>query len=311
MEKNFSYSEFTKAVVEGIKAYLPESFADASVEICTVIKNNNMKLKGLVISNEDNNVVPTIYLEQFYEKYKAGEGMDDVMASIASLRLKSETKEDFGAKDIIDFEKVKDRIIPRLVNLKWNKLSLTQKPHTILCDLAITYHILLGEKDGVMSVPIGYDLMNRWKITENDLYEIALKNQPRLCPTKVRSMREVISHMAGFDVGADIPADDTMFVITNKQQVNGAAALLDKEAMNKVVDTIGEDFIILPSSIHECIIVRGAGNEDIETISSMINEVNETQVSLEERLSDHPYKYSKELGLIPCYGDMSKGEKAV
>lgn len=65
-----------------------------------------------------------------------------------------------------------------------------------------------------------------------------------------------------------VPQDDLMFVLSNKQKVNGAAALLDKDIMQKIVEKFGEDFYILPSSVHECIIVSADADMDTSQLTA-------------------------------------------
>ncbi len=93
------------------------------------------------------------------------------------------------------------------------------------------------------------------------------------------------------------PADETMFILSNEQKVNGAAALLDKEIMKTVIERIGKELFVLPSSIHECIIVPATADMDVSTLVSMVRDVNQSQVAPDERLSDSVYVYTKDGGL--------------
>ena len=95
-----------------------------------------------------------------------------------------------------------------------------------------------------------------------------------------------------------VPQDEMMFVLSNKQRVNGSAALLDKEIMQSIVDKFGGEFYILPSSVHECIIVAADADMDTSQLTAMIQEVNAGQVAPDERLSDHPYRYTVKDGLL-------------
>ena len=78
--------------------------------------------------------------------------------------------------------------------------------------------------------------------------------------------------------------------------MNGAATLLDKNLMGEIVETLG-DIYILPSSIHEVLIIPIRTSMEVEALHSMVCEVNDTQVAPEERLSNHVYKYTVEDGL--------------
>ena len=96
-----------------------------------------------------------------------------------------------------------------------------------------------------------------------------------------------------YEMGLSGPGEDAMYVISNSDKTFGAAALLDSDAMDKIEEQIGE-FYILPSSVHECILVPKKEDMDLATLENMVQEVNATQVSKEEKLSDHVYAYDSE-----------------
>lgn len=301
MEK-MSFDVFTKAVVEKIREYLPESFANASVELQTVVKNNDLKLTGLTIRSADSNISPTIYLEQFFEKYQAGEDMNEVLETIADIRLRNELKETFDVGQITDFDRVRGKIVPRLIGKEWNRELLAIRPHKIIADLAVTYHIMMGRDfSGVASAPITNALMESWGVDVDTLHDLAIQNMPKLLPSTFQTMSSVLASMMGEDaeelLSAMPPADEAMFILSNEQKINGAAALLDKEIMKTVIERIGKEFFVLPSSIHECIIVPATADMDVSTLVSMVREVNQSQVAPDERLSSSVYVYTEDGGL--------------
>ena len=86
----------------------------------------------------------------------------------------------------------------------------------------------------------------------------------------------------------DIP--DTMFVLTNDTKVNGAAAILNDDIRQEIAEKVG-DFYMLPSSIHETLIIPKDAGMEFKELEQMVQEVNQTQVAPGERLSDHVYEY--------------------
>ncbi len=301
MEK-MSFDVFAKAVVEKIREYLPESFANASVELQTVVKNNDLKLTGLTIRSAESIISPTIYLEQFFERYQSGEDMNKVLETIADVRLRNEVKETFDVGQITDFDRVREKIVPRLIGKEWNRELLAIRPHKIIADLAVTYHIMMGRDfSGVASAPITNSLMDAWDMDVDTLHDLAIQNMPKLLPSTFQTMSSVLASMMGEDaeelLSAIPPADEAMFILSNEQKINGAAALLDKEIMKTVIEKIGKKFFVLPSSIHECIIVPATADMDVSTLVSMVREVNQSQVAPDERLSDSVYVYTEDGGL--------------
>ena len=86
----------------------------------------------------------------------------------------------------------------------------------------------------------------------------------------------------------DIP--DTMFVLTNDTKVNGAAAILNDDIRQEIAEKVG-DFYMLPSSIHETLIIPKDAGMEFKELEQMVQEVNQKQVAPGERLSDHVYEY--------------------
>ena len=194
--------------------------------------------------------------------------------------------------------------------MEGNDELLAQRPHAEMEDLAVTYCVMLGEDaNGSMSVPITNQLMETWGVTQEDLHQLAQTNQETLTPSTFKSMNEVMVEMMlpqiMEDMGIDresaeqmisdmIPPDDMMYVLSNEQKVNGAAALLDEKMMDQVAEKVGVDFYILPSSVHEVLIVPAEVGMDLKDLENMVQEVNATQVAPQDRLSDHVYQYDNE-----------------
>lgn len=294
--KKMQFDEFSNLVVERVKEFLPEQFEKASVSLQVVTKANDVKLTGLTISSVQSNVAPTIYLESFYEKYEDGEDVDAILSRIAEVRLEHEVANDFDASLVTDFDKCKHLIVPRLVSVDMNMEMLEKRPHTLMDELAVFYCIHLDCcKDGTASIAITNDILKMWDMDVEDLHELAVNNLPSVLPSTFKGMSEVMMEMTGMEF-PDV--DEKMFVLSNVQKVNGASALLDKEIMKAVIDRVGTDFYILPSSLHEVLIVPADAGMDVSDLEAMVREVNDTQVSIEGKLSDFVFKYSADAGIF-------------
>lgn len=296
------FEEFKNEVVGKIKEFLPESFASADVSLQVVRKNNDLQLTGLTIRSTESNICPTIYLEKFYEDYIDGADMGEILSKIAQVRMNHEVSEQFDVAQITDFEQVKGKLVPRLVNADMNAALLESRPHKIIADLAVIYCVFLDQQfDSAASVAVTNDLMGIWNTSVEELHEVAVSNLSEILPSTFQGMTEVLSELADISredmekmgMSAD---DEQMYVLSNILKTNGAAALLDKKMMEEIIGTVGE-FYILPSSIHETLIVPKKPEMDVKTLENMVSEINTTQVQFEERLSDHIYAYSLEDGL--------------
>ncbi len=296
-----NFNEFAQNIVDNIRDYLPPEYFSAEISLKEVVKNNDTVLTGLMIRSEERNIAPNIYLNQFFEEFKDGRNIESIMKDIAAIRVRNEVSQDFDISNLTDINVVREKIICKVVNYEHNKDYLSEKPYTVIEDLAIMYAIDLGGGNGGrMTAPITNQLLNEYGISKEELHGIAMENLEKETPV-FKSMREVLVDMM-FPEGIDeddpraymLPPEEdipTMYVLTNEEKMNGASALLNRKFMDSISEKLGGDFVILPSSIHEVICLRADTDLDIDTLNTMIMDVNETQVSPEERLSDHAYQY--------------------
>lgn len=307
-----NFEAFKKEVMDNIKDYLPEQYHDSDVQINTVQKNNEA-LDGLIIRNPYSNISPTIYLNPFYEDYQDGEDIITILGKIANMYTEHRIFQDFDPSQVTDFNVAKNQIIPRVVGTKDNMNFLNQRPYTAMADLAVVYYIAIGETpSGSMSIPITNEIMNQWEITADELFDIAKDNAKRLFPSVFKSMRETMLEIMlpeliaqyGDEISARkvfdrmMPTDIPMHVLTNEQKLNGATALLDEGIMKTVIETVGDDFYVLPSSIHEILIIPDDGTKTIEDLEIMVQDINKNEVAPQDRLSDYVYRYDKVMRTI-------------
>ena len=298
------FEEFKNSIADQIRDFLPEKYEDASVSLQEVTKNNDTVLTGLLIRTEDSNIAPNIYLENFFEQYQDGREMDDILQNIADVRVQHEMEQGFDVSKITDFDQVKDNIICKLINAELNADYLADKPHTMVEDLAVVYAIDLGGSEaGHMSAPITNHLMEEYGVTAEQLHDIALHNLSE-SQIEFKTMRDVLVDMMfpdGIQEGDPrafmLPPEEenpSMYVLSNAEKLNGAAALLDAKTMEDISEKLGGDFIVLPSSIHETIVLPLNEDMDRHTLEAMVQDVNAGQVAPEERLSDHVYMYDSQ-----------------
>lgn len=291
-----TFEEFLNYVKDAIKGFLPDKYQDCNVAINEVLKNNDTKLHALTVSSPEGNVAPTIYMEQFYADYKDGQDISDVLEEIARVRVDHEVGQDMDVSHIMDYSQVENRITARLINAEKNAEYLADKPHKVVDDLAVVYSINLGEHEGgTMSVAVTNNLLENYGVTVDELHEAALRNMDELSQSQFKSMGQVMMEMMGEDFPQEMlpPDDGAMFILSNSSKLFGASALLDKKVMDDISQKLG-DFYILPSSVHETIIVPKRAGVELNELENMVQEVNSTQVAENEQLSDHVYAYDAE-----------------
>jgi len=220
---------------------------------------------------------------------------ETVLKKIAELRVNHEYTDEFDVEYISEFSRCKGKIVPRLINAEANQNMLLERPYKEILDLAVTYHILLDE-EGSMSVPITNSLAEKWGVTAEELYEISISNMSTVNPSSFRGINEVMAEMTGMSVEElELLGEEKMFVLSNRNKSFGAVALLDKEMMKHITDRFGSVYM-LPSSVHEFLIIMIDENMNVSDLRAMVHEVND-QVSLEERLSENVYILTIEKGL--------------
>lgn len=333
-----NYQEFKDFVAENIKDYLPEKYQDAKVRVSEISKNNNMKLDGLMITLPEQNVCPNIYLNSFYQDYEAGRPIDDIMETIENLREMHDVEKNISVRDMLDFEQVKDSIVFRVVGVEENQSILQNMPHRIEHDMALIYQIMMQKtEDGMASTQITNDMMGFLGVDEKTLHEAAMKNTPREFPMTFQSMDEVIKEIMRkdfmginldelsdedgmksfleelFEEGMEDMEQDAspMYVLTNESKLNGAAVLFYPEVQEKIAKQLNGDYFVLPSSVHEVLIVPDQGNMEYQELKDMVNEVNATQVSPDEVLTGEVYSYDKESRQLMFASEKEERSQAV
>lgn len=300
-------------IKENVTDYLPERFEKAEITIQQVVKNNDVVLDGLSIRNPDSNLSPNIYLNPLYEQYQKGRNLDELVSSIADTYIENmEPIENrtfqVQIEDIKNYEVVKGEIFPRLVNLEKNTTRLQNVPYMQREDLAITYHVKVsGNRDSIGSLMITNELMEVYGVTKEKLHTQAMENMERLSPPVFLPLGEMIVDVMTEDFGRNegvsqeeakeyvkdmIPTGGpNVYCLTNQYKMNGAVGIMSESIQQMVADRVGGDYYVLPSSVHEVLIVPQSAGMDPEELTDMVNTVNEGCVMQDEILSDHVYQY--------------------
>ncbi|MBQ7766121.1 MAG: hypothetical protein IJ397_04695 [Lachnospiraceae bacterium] len=286
---------------------------NVTVSLQDITKNNGVVLTGLTIAQKNVNISPTIYLEDFYEEYEKGKSMEDVMEEIKEIFYRSKMDRDIDMKFFTEYEQAKKRIVFKLINYDKNRELLKTIPHREYLDLAVVYYYLVDMKEfSNATILIHNKHMESWQIDEETLYELASKNTPQLLKTNFCGMMEVLKELAEEDFWCDILGESSdeengllmeahketdatgMYVLSNQSRLYGAGVLLYEGVPEQCREQLGSNFFILPSSVHEVILVPDLGQVTREKLGEMVREVNATQVEEQEQLSDFVYYYDGE-----------------
>lgn len=285
-------TDFAQKVCKAVKEKLGEQH---TVELKEVRKNNGVLLHGLLISSGSHNVVPTIYLDHFFRAYNEGMTFAEILRKLLEVYGQDVPARSINMEFFRDFEKVQDRICFRLIGQAGNEELLRDIPYVEFLDMAICFfYAYKGNELGEGSILIHNSHMKMWECSVADLMGLARRNTPALFPWQCCTMEEVIREIIDRERQGELLAEEVpMKVLSNRQRMNGAACLIYPEVLEGLAEECKTDLYILPSSIHETILLADSGKERPGELKSMIIQVNRTQVAPEEVLTDSLYRYDR------------------
>lgn len=302
---------FAYGVSEQIHQHLPEELQNMEFEVVQNVKNNGVILTGLSARVPGENISPVLYLNDFYDEIKKGASIEETMEAIASCiknyRNDAMMNLNVGSHEI---DMLQDKVTPMFINGKANRDMLQSMPHIQVEDLAMIFKVDLKMpgSSGIGTMKIKNEMLERWGISKEELYNRAVSNIQKYDAPVLSPMSEMVFELStGSDSDTNLLEkpemfneykDEMMFVLTNESRHHGTAALVCPEVMNKVHELMPEGFYILPSSIHETIIVSKDCEISPKHLGQMVREINHEMVDREDVLSDRVYEYDKDLGKI-------------
>lgn len=289
-----NYENFIAEVKSRVECLCPE----ACVAIEKVVKNNSLTLDGIVIRREGECLTPTIYLNGMYGEYHSGKTLDDIVEEIISIDKNQRMKCDVDPDYFCNFEQVKGNIYAKLINYEKNEELLKRLPYRKFLDLAIIYYgVFDGFSDGVGMWNITNDVLKGYSIDEEVLYQNAMNNTIKEQPYFIKTMMELLGeimpeeeYLQYVDEDMVVERRSPMYVMSNEDKIFGAITVLYPGVLNGFYEKHG-DFYVLPSSVHEVILIPVSEGIEEKELQSMVVEVNRTALKPEEFLSDNVYIY--------------------
>lgn len=326
-----NYDEFLTNICQGTAELIgKEEISGKKVTLQKVIKNNDVELDALIIIDKNSHISPTIYINHYYEEYTDGRDFDDIVDEIFGLYCMHSCDLHFDIDIFRDFEKIKDKIVYKIINAKSNKKLLKDVPHIKYMDLAIVFYCIFeDESNGNATILIHKSHFDMWGITLRKMYKIAAENTVRILPPEIKDIDSIVKTIISEDIRKDILSSDTvrerfeneygsvdkvaeeimddisafrhdlkMYVLTNARRFNGAICILYDNVLKNFADKMEKDLYILPSSVHEVILVLYEENICKAELDDLVKEVNREELDISDILSDHAYFFSREDGKI-------------
>lgn len=283
-----NYDQFVQVIRDKVTVTVGDGF---EVQVYTADKNNGTRYKGIIIRAEDASICPVIYLEGYYDRYLAGTAsIEEVVTDVLRTYADNRDPGNYPVKDFLDFNYISNRVIFKIINKEKNRDLLKDVPHTVidnLPDLVIVYMVNVGEFRGsVATIMIRNEHMKEWGVDTQKLYELAMENTPIIFPWTLSSINEVLKGFGMPEIDAEIP----MNILSTEYRVNGAGVIVYPGVLHEVYKRMGGSYYILPSSIHEVIVVPKMEGRS-EYLKEMVRTINASEVADEEVLSDSVYLY--------------------
>ena len=282
---------------------------DWTIELHTdVILNNGTTHIALILYKNGEKLHPQIYLERFFEDYKRGKTMKEILQDVMTTyeeALKNINPDSLSG--IEDWEQVKGRLAFRLLSKERNKETLENYVYKEFLDLAaiVTFCAEIDEQ-GVKAIRVTHDLAERWNVSKEEILQAAEENTEALFPVRMEPILDTLCRVADIsrdDLPEEVLAEEDspqIMVLTNYLGVNGATVLLYDTLLQHVYEKLGGKFIILPCSIHEVIVMPSASAPHAADSQKMVEQINRSAVKEEEILSDSVYLYDGEKVILAC-----------
>ena len=272
-----------------------------TVSEVSVDKNNGVCLDALLIKKKGINLSPTIYLNSYYEDYLDGECLREGAARLVRDYRAALPDEGIDISFFEDYEEVRKRLAFKLISSELNEVLLENIPHLPFLDMEIAfyYSVDVGKMDGG-AILIRNSHMEHWGVKTEDLMRDSLKNAPKILPGTYREICDLMETMCPEKSGmlTDELKGLNLYVLSNERLTLGAAVILYPGMPEEVAQLLGSGFYIIPSSIHEVIVVSDKNETDITYLKDMIKVINRTQVAPQDVLSDSLYYFDTETGKI-------------
>ncbi len=319
-----NFEEFREQLVADLKENIfQKTGEEIDVSNCSMAKLQNASYEGITIRKSDNPLGLNIDASRFFSDYESGKAdYDEILDNVTDVTIRGFNEAPaFDITSLSDYDVMKEHLSMQVVATERNAEMLANIPHKEIEDMSVVCRfIVTSEKEGIGSILITNEVMRNMGITEEQLFSDANKYAPDLRPGEIRGMADVLAEIMGINESElesffGVPSDNAevpMYIATTRDKTNGAGIIAYPGFMEMASEKLGGDFFLLPSSVHEVILIPDKGEKDYHGLEDMVKEVNETQVPPADRLSDNVYHYDSKEKVFELAGkfDARKKEKS-
>lgn len=301
-----SLKVFAEGVTKEIKEYLSPAYTNVECKVIEKRENNGHFSVGVAIIRAGENSAPIISMEPFYEAVRNGAPLESIMQGLSEMAVQSMNFKIDIPSQLNEFSKVEEYLGVRLVNTKANKKELNNLPHIDIEGLSLipVIRFPLPDKSGYQSMKITEELRKMWGVSKEQIFERAWENEelPRLQEVG-EDISDVRISKKLFEIEDDSLeiTEKSLFMLTNQRAIDGAAMIAFPGVIEKLDELFPKGFYVVPSSIHETLIIpkrMDDNKEYLEYMGKMVRDMNHKYTKITEILSDRIYEYDKERGKI-------------
>lgn len=314
------YSDFLDFIKTEVQSHMGEGY---TISATHVKKNNGILLDGITIAGKGQRIFPAFYLNGCYRDYQEGKSTAEIVEEIIGAYHADGLRPEIDLDFFKSYQEMKDRVLFKLVHYHKNRELLKEIPHIRFLDLAILFYCKITNRlleNGTILITNSH--LAIWQVTTEELYQDAMRNTPADSPAVIQTMEEVVKGIYEHELqekwGADaevsqfidrmfdeeqqkvtvskpdrVEGGRMMYVLSNPKKLFGAAAMLYPQVVARFAERIAADLYLLPSSVHEIIMIPDDGLQDKDELLRMVSEINDTQVDPEEVLAYAVYHFNR------------------
>lgn len=290
------FNVFADEVVNRLQKVLGTGY---NVSIQTYPKNNGIEVRYICISADGEETAPCLPVDDYYELCRNRKDIPIIVKDMFREYMNRRAqKSSFHADKLCDWNLVKDKILFRLINSEANKELLQDIPYFEVFNLSQVFYIMLGRNEKVSeNILVNNDLMEKWGVDAIDLLKQAEKNTPVELPEQFMNLDFVVSKNFSDVLQSQLLARPAipMYFLTNILSLYGASCVLYKGLLGKISTVLDSGFYILPSSLHEVVLIPADAYDQqyAKQLKDIVVTVNLEELWEQDILSDSVYYYNK------------------
>lgn len=308
-EKDMTIQDFVLRAETAVHEYFEGKDAgEINTERIEIVKANDARVHGLRLSRGGVCAGWNVYLDDLYERYQDGEDLECLLEE-AAFRCEEGLgfRAPLSPDDLrLDFDSIRDRLSVRLLGVAHNMSYMDGKPYidagcglaliaTVGCDGGASSEWFLSVTDEL--------LKNEIRTSREELLTAALENAVKNEPPMLVSLEDYVHSGYGYPVTAqnflEEPEIDEYrrcraLMLTNESMVFGAAVLFYPGVTERIAEVLGCGYYVLPSSVHEVMIISESADPDLRGMMETVREANRTVVNRSDFLSDDVLYYDTE-----------------